>query len=379
MDLKLKLLRSKLLKQLLRWGLTDAILGLYWGREDSSLWEDIKNTGYIDRPKSIWFEPTMRCNLHCDFCHQSARRNLNFRELNIQEIEKFLDYVKSWGIELIEMVGGEVFIRDDIFEILDLIEVRGIKVKLGTNGSLLNQDKVERLKAYKSIESIAISIDADREVHNSLRKSKDSFQKAYRALELLCSAPFIVGLYAVITSENLDFIGYLIDLASKLEVDRLTFMPEMFYSGDDIKKTSEMLGFSQDDRLFIQQKELEDKKIYLQKNIDAICEIKDLRKKGTAFTAIYPPIAAKYPLEFFQGQVREKHNLLCNNLNSLTVIENGDVLICPFIYKKIGNITEDDPSKIWNSESMQNLRKDILGNNLLPICKKCCSLGYTLA
>jgi len=32
MDLKFKILRSRFLKRLIRWGLTDAILDLYWGR-----------------------------------------------------------------------------------------------------------------------------------------------------------------------------------------------------------------------------------------------------------------------------------------------------------------------------------------------------------
>ncbi|MDP8215718.1 MAG: radical SAM protein [Candidatus Kaelpia imicola] len=376
MDLRLKLLRSGLLKQFIRWGLTDAILDLYWSRDNKSLWKEIKSSGYIDKPRTVWFEPTMRCNLRCDFCHQNSRRSLNFKELNMQEIEKFLDCVKDWGIDLIEMVGGEIFMREDIFEILDLIEIRSMKVKLGTNGYLLDQERVERLKTYKSIESIAISIDADRERHNSLRKSGDSFQRACRALELLCDAPFIVGLYAIIVSESVDSIGYLIDLASKLKVDRLTFMPEMFYSKNDIEEASDILHFNQSDRFFIQQKELSDKKTYLQKNTAAIYEIRNLRKRSAVFTAIYPRIAAKYPLEFFQGRVQKEKSLICKNLCSLTVIENGDVLVCPFIYKKIGNVTENSPFEFWNSKLMQSLRKDILNNNLLPICKKCCSLAY---
>ncbi|MDP8253397.1 MAG: radical SAM protein [Candidatus Kaelpia aquatica] len=376
MNLKLKILRSRLLKQFIRWGLTDVILDLYWSGNNKSSWKEIKSSGYIDKPRSVWFEPTMRCNLSCDFCHQSRRRGLNFSELGIKEIEKFLNHIKDWGLDLIEMVGGEIFIREDIFEILDLIEAREIKVKLGTNGYLLDQEKVEKLKTYKYIESIAVSIDADRERHNNLRKSGDSFQRAYRALEWLCDAPFIVGLYAVIIPENVDSIGYLVDLASKLKVDRLTFMPEMFYSEGDIKEASDILNFNQNDSFFIQQKELSDKKAYLQKSTAAIHQIISLRRRGTVFTAIYPRITAKDPLEFFQGQAREEKNLICKHLHSLTVIENGDVLICPFIYKKIGNITKDSLLELWDSKIMQNLRKDILNNNLLPICKRCCSLDY---
>ncbi len=376
MDLKLKILRSRLLKRLIRWGLTDAILDLYWGRNDRNLWKDIKDTGYIDKPRSVWFEPTMRCNLKCNFCHQGLRRGLNSNELGIKEIENFLDSIKDWGLDLIEMIGGEIFIRDDIFEILDLIEARELKVKLGTNGYLLNQEKIEKLKNYKSLKSIAVSIDADREHHNSLRGSEDSFQRSYRALELLYDAPFIVGLYTVIMSENIDVIGDLIDLAFKLKVDRITFMPEMFYSENDIKESSDVLHFNQNDKFFIQHKDIVNKDLYLKENIVAIHKIGHLRRKGSVFAAIYPKIAVKYPLKFFQGVIREDKSLICKNFHSLTVIENGDVLICPFIYKKIGNITEDSLFELWNSKIMRNLRKDILNNNLLPICKKCCSLDY---
>lgn len=375
-NLKTLILRNPLFKLLIKAGATNLILDLYWGQNKKQVWQKIEKTGYISWPKSIWFEPTMRCNLNCLFCHQQQRRKLQNKEMNLKHIARLLTDAQRSGIKLIEMIGGEIFLRRDIFEILDLIEAKNIKVKLGTNGVLLNDSVIGRIKEYNCIESISVSIDGPPEVHNKLRNSSQAYQKAVETLKALSESRFMVCIYSVLTPENLNSIAFLINLAQELKIDRLTFMPEMFYSEQEISATRQYLDLSSEEHLFVEVKEVKNIEEYAEKASTAIEEITKLRDKKGIFAPIYPRIFYKYTKTFFETPPAYNKKLICRHFYSLTVIENGDVLICPFIHKKVGNILEDNIVNIWNNDIMRSLRRKILKINLLPICKRCCAADY---
>jgi radical SAM protein with 4Fe4S-binding SPASM domain len=104
----------------------------------------------------------------------------------------------------------------------------------------------------------------------------------------------------------------------------------------------------------------------------AIKSIYRLRRKYRLFAVIYPKIAYKIPDQFFKGNYSKR--LVCKNFNTLVIAVNGDVNICPFINKKVGNIKEQSIAEIWNNDKMVSLRKTILKSpTLLPICQTCCS------
>lgn len=364
-------LRNPLWKVILRLGLVDFVLDIYW-REKKNKWRKIEESGYINKPKSIWFEPTIRCNLNCLFCHQKERRKFLKREMNIKEIDRFLTKMQRWGINRIEMIGGEIFVRRDIFEILDLIEEKKMQVKLGTNG-ILDDKNIERLKKYKCIESIAVSIDGPPHIHNKLRNSPIAYKKAVEFFKKTSSAGFLKVIYSLLLPDDKERIEFLIKLAKELKADRITFMPEMFYSQKDLEKSKEYLEMGDEEHIFVEVCERENR---IEDMIKAIFWVKKFRKKYAVFAPIFPRASYKYPQEFFSYSLHKRRKLICRHFYSFTVIENGDVFICPFIHKKVGNVLEGDPQQIWNNEIMRNLRTKILKNNLLPICRKCCAVDY---
>ncbi len=369
------LLRSPLWKLAIRFDLIDFFLDIYW-RKYTKYWEIIKKTGYIEKPKSIWFEPTMRCNLNCSFCHQRERRKQSTQEIDIKTIEKFLDEASGWGIKWIEMTGGEIFLRKDIFQILDLIEERKMKVKLATNG-MLNDNIIDRLKSYRCIASVAVSLDGPPQLHNRLRNSPIAYKKAVETLRRLSGSSFFVVIYSLLLPDDREKIEFLVDLAKKLRVDRLTFMPEMFYPSGYIEDTMNYLSFDDtEEKIFVEVKDINNIEEYTQKMIDSFKALKEIRQRKGVFAPVIPRLSYKYPYDFFSYSLHKSKKLICKHFYSLTIIENGDVLICPFIHRKIGNVKEESIKKLWNSHKMRLLRQQILRSNLLPICRKCCALDY---
>jgi len=109
----------------------------------------------------------------------------------------------------------------------------------------------------------------------------------------------------------------------------------------------------------------------LKQIIDKIRTIKGIN------VVIHPDIFDYFPEELYNGNLRAKTKVVCKNMFIGRVNAQGDVIFCPFIKKSFGNLLNDSMEKIWNNNEFKSFRKNLLKNNLLPICKRCCKLGIS--
>ena len=126
-------------------------------------------------PLHIEIKITNKCNLKCLHCISSAGRVYK-KELSKKEIFKIIEEAKKEKAFTIGITGGEPFLRNDIFEIIDKIYNSGLELIITTNGTLVNKSILERIKNKVSL--IRISIDHfERTKHDYFRGVKGSFQK----------------------------------------------------------------------------------------------------------------------------------------------------------------------------------------------------------
>lgn len=95
-------------------------------------------------PYSVFLELTNNCNAHCLHCRENSGDSLQ-DELSTEEIKTVLDECLINGTKFIILTGGEPLLRTDVFEILKYSSQIGLKTLLATNGTLLNERKVEFL------------------------------------------------------------------------------------------------------------------------------------------------------------------------------------------------------------------------------------------
>lgn len=136
---------------------------------------------------------TNRCNKRCAHCYQEKYQGeeLSTSELINQgkEYIKLLNrYNKEKGTKQrgqINLTGGEPFVREDIWELLDFFKENKSYFDFGilTNGSLLTVDVVERLKEYNP-KMVQVSIDGGKDTHDKLR-GQGSYNEVIKALKLL--------------------------------------------------------------------------------------------------------------------------------------------------------------------------------------------------
>lgn len=121
------------------------------------------------------------CNLNCKHCRVSEKNDNE--KLSLKEAKNLLSQCWYNGITMLNLSGGEPFLRNDIFEILDYAQ-KFEDIVITTNGTLLNDEKCKKLSTYKNIK-LSISLDGLEETHDKFRRKKGSFKKVIDILPLL--------------------------------------------------------------------------------------------------------------------------------------------------------------------------------------------------
>ena len=121
------------------------------------------------------------CNLNCKHCRVSEKNDNE--KLSLKEAKNLLAECWYNGITMLNLSGGEPFLRNDIFEILDYAQ-KFEDIVITTNGTLLNDEKCRKLSKYKNVK-LSISLDGLEETHDKFRRKKGAFRKVIDTLPLL--------------------------------------------------------------------------------------------------------------------------------------------------------------------------------------------------
>lgn len=107
---------------------------------------------------SIRLEVTSKCNLQCEYCHNSEYSNRK-DDMTTEEILQLIrDIKKRYPINKILLTGGEPLVNKDIFKIIEQISMLGIKADLVSNGTLLTEKIVRQLER-SGLQRIRLSVD----------------------------------------------------------------------------------------------------------------------------------------------------------------------------------------------------------------------------
>jgi MoaA/NifB/PqqE/SkfB family radical SAM enzyme len=81
--------------------------------------------------------------------------------------------------------GGEPLLRKDIFDLVSYARGLGLQTRVNTNGMLLNEENVKRLKAA-GLTECGVSLDsADPAVHNTFRGTENLHDQALQGIRIL--------------------------------------------------------------------------------------------------------------------------------------------------------------------------------------------------
>jgi radical SAM protein with 4Fe4S-binding SPASM domain len=322
-------------------------------------------TGSAFLPDRVMFEPTQRCNLQCKMCFQDRDTMTAPDELTFQQIADFYD--RNPYLKKVTFIGGEVFMRSDIIDlIVHLNHSRDIVIC--TNGTLIGDTEINALRQCDRVYTVCISLDGPRDIHESIRRVKGSYDKAIRAMEVL--APVIpVTANLVIQDENLQFIPDMIDLCASLGVKKVKIEMERIYSNEAHTLTIAETGLLPSDIPIASEGRT--RRYYPETLQHVLRDCQSRGRRSGIDIFIDPPYLMDEIKACHAGNLLLKKKFVCQKIDTATIAPNGDVVNCIHIRKPFGNILDAPFNEIWNSRVANTFRRQLLMNNLTPLCENC--------
>ncbi|GEM_PF-1266820 len=330
---------------------------------------------WIDRPRSITWAVTGRCNANCIFCEVPAQLTSQ-EDVTQERALKLVEEMNTIGVEEVVLVGGEPLARKDIWQILEQCSKFGIRVLLVTNGLAIEKLDPRRLEVLRRcVSEVRISLDStDAEQHDSIRGVSRAFDRAVAGLATLrrLGGPE-VSISTVVMNGNQDQIPKLVELADKSGARAVYFQPvspiTIFSGASALTKKMELLVNTQAD--FER----------LERNVDAgLRAAKRLRIFTTLpiFQVFAGPYfqawAANLPGLYFETIVRK---FVClTTLWSTFVDYDGSVKPCA-VLASTGNIKQSSLVTEW--AKLSQFRTNAKAGRLPNECQACfCNIGESI-
>lgn len=314
-------------------------------------------------PYLVSYAITRKCNLKCKHCYSDSTEKQGPDELSTKEAKRLLDDISNWGIKLLIFDGGEPLCREDFFEISNYATKKGLRVVMGSNGTLIDKDVANRLK-NSGVMAVQISIDgAKPKTHDQFRGETGAYEKALQGARACKDVGLFFQFGMTIRKSTLDEIPDMLKLAVNSGANAAEFfdlvqvprvkrdIPNEILNPEERKKVMLWLAEAQKDcPIIIRVPGCPMYTLILQeKNIQPQHFPAHLLKRIPYYGR---GCAAGMP----QGYI--------------TILPNGNVIPCMLLQTKLGNIREESIIKIWDESSiLKKLRNRDLLRGTCGQCK----------
>lgn len=280
----------------------------------------------------LFWEATLRCNLHCEFCGSRCSENVDTAdELTTEEISRVFGAVaRAYDASkiMINVSGGEPLLRRDLFDIMDYAVLLGYKWGLVTNGTLLTNEIVRRLEKCR-LSTLSVSVDGLDAMHDSIRGRNGSFLKTIDGIRKARSISSMENIMVttVVSSRNIDQLPELREYLKTLPIDswRICMV--------------DPIGRAEDRADLSLQKEL------VRKTMNFIAECRNMQLPFLVTTS------CSHYLGRYELEVRDRPFQCFAGKQLGSILANGDIFVCPNVPRRQeliqGNVRTDSFVETW--------------------------------
>lgn len=299
----------------------------------------------------IQFDITNRCNMACTHCRNGDLQEKDIHEITLEECKGVFDEARMLGCQWVNICGGEPLLHKDVYSIIKYTS-RYSNTILLTNGYLIDNEAAKKLR-QANVTLVQISLDSSvPEKHDSIRNRKGAFEQVFRAVKALKEEEIEVCFMVTLSRENKDEFVPILEVANEAGVSFVNFR-RLIPQGRGSDNYNDMCLSKDEIRDFLDKaKELETKYAI------GICLFPFYTLKDKEELKEY----MEEPSKFADGGCSAA-------IGGLAVDCNGDILLCPHIPIKLGNIREDALEEVWNKNPLIQTLRD--RSNLKGQCGAC--------
>lgn len=343
-------------------------------------------------PKHLFYAPEWLvlgvnniCNLHCKMCdvgNGNTESNFSQNLIGSKPLHMPIELIKTiydqtalfYPNTKIGYAFTEPLVYLHLEESLQYAKEKSLYTAITTNALTLPQ-KAEML-CDKEVKDIFISLDGTEEIHNYIRGSKRSFQKAVEGIEKLLSIKKHpnISVFFVITEWNIGNMKAFADFFKKYPLEKIGFMHTNYTPLHIAEKHNEIYGNTYHSTLS-NTTEIDIDKMDLTLLFN---QIKEIKSTPYPFKVSFSPnIDTIEQLQKFYLRPEELFGKKCNDVSRNIMIKSDGTIIpahgrCYNL--KVGNLYEQNLKEIWNSNTISKLRTDLNNTGgLFPACSRCCS------
>ncbi len=328
------------------------------------------------RLQLVAWEITRSCNLFCAHCRASAGRRRYSGELSTEECFHLIDEILEVGKPIIILTGGEPLVRQDVSVISKYAVNKGLRVVMGSNGTLINEEIAAQLKAIP-ISRLGISLDFPiAKLQDDFRGQAGAFEAVMTGIANAHRAGIEIQINSTITKLNAPYLDELLSLA--LKVGAVAFHPFMLVpTGRGKGLESVELTPQQYEKtlnwLYDKQLELGDRIFFKPTDVPHYLRVVKQRQKQSPEKDMPSTKKAK-PADGHRPMNSITRGCLAG-IGFCFISHRGRVQGCCYLDVAAGNIRKASFSQIWSDSSLfRNLRdlSNIKGKCAICEYKKIC-------
>lgn len=295
-------------------------------------------------PQEIMLTTTFNCNLRCRMCFQG---HYDKREMPWEMVEKLRDAL--YFADSLQIIGGEPMIYRHFKELVALASQTSTKVRITTNGTLLNTD-MNRFLVDNRVADLRISVDAGTpKTYKHIRggnflKLLNSVRELSRFKQLAGTNWPLIEFNVVAQKSNVGELTKLIALADSLGVYQVNVHYMTCHTEDWLPES-----------------------LYFHQDYSDEC----LLKASEAASAVGMRINLPVP---FRGPVVEQTRTptRCDDpWRAFLVNMDGECNVCCGGSEMMGNLNDSEFMEIWNGARLQKLRSTVNSPDKPDYCRKC--------
>ena len=180
---------------------------------------------------------TDSCNMQCSFCG-SWNQNGVSNNLHIEKIKQYLTELCNKGYRYLSLSGGEPFLYEDLYEVIEYANQKGFLINVTTNGLMIDKDYISFVKNKNVVTRISLH------ALNSKTYKKltgiDGIETIKQSVALLKENLGMYGLGMTVSEYNIDEVFDLATYAANNNAAYIRFTPVYrVYKGTEFNTNSE--------------------------------------------------------------------------------------------------------------------------------------------